>query len=555
MSKSLDIQEKEIQELRNRVDQLEKQLREAQAIDCASCLLARLPAYNPNPILQVSSEGIILYHNAAAARLTGWKCETNELLPMPLRLLVSQASTENRSMEQDVLLDGKTYAVSIVPVAEEGCVNLYGRDITEHKKAETALAESESRQREITRLLELDQARLAAVLRHMPVGIWIVDQQGRLTGSNPEADRIWGGDTPLLNGIDDYRKYMSWRPDHREPLQPEEHPMVVALQSHEFVPPHELKIRRFDRSEGTVLASAVPIKDSQSRLMGVVGVNVDITDRKQMEEALRRSEERFAKAFRATPDVMAISRMSDGLILEVNDGWRKLFGHQPEEVIGQTSIALGIYANPVDRNEIRARLQEKGFLHDFEIQLRRKSGEIRQVSISVELLEIDGVPCWLSIMRDITERKQAEQALRDSEWRLRRAQEIAHLGSWELDLLDDRLTWSDEVYRIFGLEPQQFVATYEAFLEAVHPEDRMAVDDAYSGSIQAGQNAYEIEHRVVRPSTGEIRFVHEKCEHFRDPDGRIVRSIGMVHDITERKLAEAALEKRAEPVHPPTDPV
>ena len=430
MSKSLDIQEKEIQELRNRVDQLEKQLREAQSIDCASCLLAWLPAYNPNPILQASSEGIILYHNAAAARLTGWKCETNELLPMPLRLLVSQASTENRSMEQDVLLDGKTYAVSIVPVAEEGCVNLYGRDITEHKKAETALAESESRQREISRLLELDQARLAAVLRHLPVGIWIVDQQGRLTGSNPEADRIWGGDTPLLNGIDDYRKYMSWRPDHREPLRPEEHPMVVALQSHEFVPPHELKIRRFDRSEGTVLASAAPIKDSQGRLMGVVGVNVDIT-----------------------------------------------------------------------------------------------------------------------------ERKQAEQALRDSEWRLRRAQEIAHLGSWELDLLNDRLTWSDEVYRIFGLEPQQFAATYEAFVEAVHPEDRMAVDDAYSGSIQAGQNTYEIEHRVVRPSTGEIRFVHEKCEHFRDQDGRIVRSIGMVHDITERKMAEAALEKRGEPVHSPTDPI
>jgi PAS domain S-box-containing protein len=430
MNKSLDIQEKEIQELQNRVNQLEKQLREAQANNCASCLLARLPAYNPNPILQVSSEGIILYHNVAAARLTGWKCEPNELLPMPLRLLVSQAWTENRPMEQDVLLDGKTYAVSVVPIAEEGCVNLYGGDITEHKKAETALAESESRQREISRLLELDQARLAAVLRHMPVGIWIVDGQGRLTGSNPEADRIWGGDTPLLNGIEDYRKYVCWRPEQREPLLPEEHPIVVALQTREFVPPHELNIRRFDRSEGAVLASAAPIKDSQGRLMGVVGVNVDIT-----------------------------------------------------------------------------------------------------------------------------ERKQAEQALHESEWRLRRAQEIAHLGSWELDLLNDRLTWSDEVYRIFGLEPQQFAATYEAFLEAVHPEDRRAVDAAYSGSIRADQSTYEIEHRVVRPSTGEVRFVHEKCEHFRDQDGRIVRSIGMVHDITEWKVAEAALEKKAVPDRPLADPI
>ena len=546
MDKNLDIQEKEIQALQNRVNELERQLRDAQVINCSSCLLARLPAYNPNPILQVSSEGIILYHNAAAARLTGWKCETNELLPMPLRLLVSQAATENRPMEQDVLLDGKTYAVSIVPVLEESCINLYGRDITEHKKLETALAESESRQREITRLLELDQARLAAVLRHLPVGIWIVDGQGRLTGSNPEADRIWGGDTPLLDRIEDYRKYVSWRPGDGELLRPEQHPIVVALQTHEFVPPHELKIRRFDQSEGTVLASAAPIKDSQGRLMGVVGVNVDITDRKEMEEALSLSEERLAKAFHATPDAIVISRMSDGLILEVNDGWRKLFGHQPEELIGRTSLALGLYVNPADRDQIRARLQQKGFLHDVEIQLRCKSGEIRQVSMSVEILEIDGVRCWLSILRDITERKQAEQALRDSEWRLRRAQEIAHLGSWELDLVNDRLTWSDEVYRIFGLEPQQFAATYEAFLEAVHPDDRVAVDDAYSGSIQAGRDTYEIEHRVIRRSSGEVRFVHEKCEHFRDPDGKIVRSIGMVHDITERKLTEAALEKRGE---------
>lgn len=543
MSNDPGIKEQEIQDLQNQVNELKRQLLETQAIKITLSSLVQLSANNPNPILRVSTEGIILYRNQAAAKRTGWKCEVNEMPPMPLRILVTEASTENRPIEQDVLLDGKSYAVSAIPVPEDSCVDVYGIDITEPKKTESALAESEKRQREITRLLELDQARLAAVLRHMPVGVWIVDQQGRLTGSNPEADRIWGGDIPLLNGIDDYRKYSFYRPDSGEPLQPQEHPIVRALQTHDLVPSHELNIRRFDMSAGTVLASAAPIKDSQGRLMGVVGVNVDISDLKQMEDALRRSEERLAKAFHATPDAIVISRMSDGLIFEVNDGWQKLFGHQPAEVIGKTSIALGFYVRPEDRDEIKARLQEDGFLHDLEIQVRCKSGEIRQASLSVELLEIDGVRCWLSILRDITERKRAEQALRESEWRLRRTQEIAHLGSWELDLINDRLTWSDEVYRIFGLEPQQFAATYEAFLEVVHPDDRMAVDDAYQGSIQAGQDTYEIEHRVIRRSTGEVRTVHEKCEHFRNQDGKIVRSIGMVHDITERKLAEAALAK------------
>ena len=132
----------------------------------------------------------------------------------------------------------------------------------------------------------------------------------------------------------------------------------------------------------------------------------------------------------------------------------------------------------------------------------------------------------------------AGEELQQSEQRLKRSQEIAHLGSWEFDLTGDLLTWSDEVYRIFGLEPQEFGASYEAFLESVHPDDRAAVDAAYFGSVREGKDCYEIEHRVIRRHTGEVRYVHEKCDHIRDMTGTIVRSVGMVHDITERKMAE-----------------
>jgi PAS domain S-box-containing protein len=145
-------------------------------------------------------------------------------------------------------------------------------------------------------------------------------------------------------------------------------------------------------------------------------------------------------------------------------------------------------------------------------------------------------------MRTRIAKEEAEQAVSESEARLNRSQEIAHLGSWELDVVNNVLTWSDEVYRIFGLRPQEFEATYEAFLEAVHPDDRAAVDAAYSSSLREGKDTYEVEHRVVRKSTGEIRIVHEKCEHIRDETGRIIRSMGMVHDITDRKLAEDAIK-------------
>ncbi len=143
------------------------------------------------------------------------------------------------------------------------------------------------------------------------------------------------------------------------------------------------------------------------------------------------------------------------------------------------------------------------------------------------------------LRQNLDELSKREQELRKSEEHLAVSQKIAHLGSWELNLLNNQLSWSDEVYRIFGLRPQEFGATYEAFLDAVYPDDRAAVDAAYSGSLKEGKDRYEIEHRVVRKNNGEIRYVHEKCDHLRDESGRIVRSVGMVHDITERRQMEA----------------
>jgi len=160
--------------------------------------------------------------------------------------------------------------------------------------------------------------------------------------------------------------------------------------------------------------------------------------------------------------------------------------------------------------------------------------------------ELRSLETLASHIVEALQRFRAEAALRESEESLKRAQEIAHLGSWELDFVDNVLTWSDEVYRIFGLQPQEFMATYEAFLEAVHPEDRAAVNEAYSGSLREGRDTYEVEHRVIRKAKEEIRYVHEKCEHFRDASGKIVRSVGMVHDITERKRAEEQIQQHVE---------
>jgi PAS domain S-box-containing protein len=156
---------------------------------------------------------------------------------------------------------------------------------------------------------------------------------------------------------------------------------------------------------------------------------------------------------------------------------------------------------------------------------------------------------WLtakSVNKIDASRRISEDALRRSEKHLQKAQEIAHLGSWELDIVNNQLKWSDEVYRIFGLKPQEFGATYTDFLNAIHSDDRAAVDAAYSSSLREGRDTYEIDHRIIRKSNGEIRFVHEKCEHFRNESGKIIRSVGMVHDVTEHKMSELALRESEE---------
>jgi len=142
--------------------------------------------------------------------------------------------------------------------------------------------------------------------------------------------------------------------------------------------------------------------------------------------------------------------------------------------------------------------------------------------------------------------KQAEEALvRQNRDQLARSQEIAHVGSWLMELPAQRLVWSDETYRIFGLNPRDAEVTYATFLQAIHPEDRAAVESAYGDSLRAGRDAYEIEHRIVCSHTDEVRYVHERCVHERDAEGVAVRSVGTVQDVTEQRRMEQVLATQA----------
>lgn len=135
----------------------------------------------------------------------------------------------------------------------------------------------------------------------------------------------------------------------------------------------------------------------------------------------------------------------------------------------------------------------------------------------------------------LAEKNAAESRLREKEQQLTLAQQIAHLGSWEWDIPSDTVTWSDELYRIYGLKPQELKATYEGFLERVHPDDRVAVRSAVSDSYRTGK-PFEFMHRIVRPD-GTVRVLRAHGSVMLDNQGKALKMIGTGQDVTEQQSA------------------
>ena len=265
----------------------------------------------------------------------------------------------------------------------------------------------------------------------------------------------------------------------------------------------------------------------------------------QQHQQAMQNQRNFSHAIINSANAMVVVLDNHGRIVEFNKVCEATTHFTKEEVLGTY-----VWDNFIVPEEIKAvkdvfqDLTQTSFNSTYVNNWRTKEDGRRLISWSNSTLvdENGSVQNIISVGIDITEQRQAEEDLRTSQDTLAKAQAIAHIGHWDWNILTNDLAWSDEIYRIFGLTPQQFEATYPAFLEYVHPDDREAVNAAVLAALENPDIPYSIEHRVVHPD-GQIRIVNERGEIYRDAQGTPLRMVGTVHDITDRKEDQAALDQ------------
>ena len=254
--------------------------------------------------------------------------------------------------------------------------------------------------------VELQQAKLlkdaaffANIFINSPIGIYIV-QDGKFIFMNPEFLRIGGFDEQELIGTDSLGIVL---PEERERVRR----CAVEMLKGESHSPYEHRVLTKNGEIRWIIETVTSIQFKGKR--SVLGYFMDHTEYERAKEALTLSEDKFRKVFRSSPTWFVISTLEDGFYIDVNEAFLRSTGYTKDEVLGRTSSELGIWADPNKRTEMVKTLRKKGVVRDLEVEFRMKSGEIRNVLWSAEVIDYGDEKCLIAVTRDITARRRAQQ--------------------------------------------------------------------------------------------------------------------------------------------------
>jgi len=271
----------------------------------------------------------------------------------------------------------------------------------------------------------------------------------------------------------------------------------------------------------------------------------DITERKKAEEALRQSERNYREIFNAVNEAIFILDGKTTKIIDVNERVLEMFGYSREDVMNGTIADLSVGETPYrmeNAAEWICKTKSEG-PQVFEWKTVKKGGEKFWVEMALRHSTIGDQERVIAVVRDITDRKKGEEALRESEFRLKRAQAIAHVGNWELDLATQNIWASKEAFQIYGIEQLNSEIPFDVFQRRILLDDQPRMEDALQRLLLENRR-YDEEFQIRRDDDGQIRYVHSRAEVVRDSSGNPLKVAGVIQDITEQKEAIELLRDR-----------
>jgi PAS domain S-box-containing protein len=289
------------------------------------------------------------------------------------------------------------------------------------------------------------------------------------------------------------------------------------------------------------IARATPLFNPDNSIREWVGTCTDIHERARAEAAVRESEERFSKAFNASPLVLTISSLTTGKLIEVNDTFVNITGYTRAEALGKTTLELGLWKRPADRAAEMETVRQIGQLSHAEYTFQTRSGQEIIGLLAAEKIEIGGELCALTVIQDITERKQADERLRESELRYRATFDNAAMGIAHVGFDGRWLRINDAVCVITGYTREELLN--KTFADITHPDD-VEMDWEQAHRLIAGEiSTYSMEKRYLHKN-GSLVWIYLTVSLMNDVQGVPQNFISVIEDITDRKQAEERLQEQ-----------
>jgi PAS domain S-box-containing protein len=533
-------------ELTNYTAVLQKQVQEsAEKNAFLEAVVAQLPAgviiVGPaGQILQRNERHRLLFETTNATQLTDLpqrKLSSSGRLRLPydhfpiVRAIHHGEATDGLSVRAE-LANGQTtdFHLCATPVRNSegaiiGAVSVL-TDVSERNKTLKQLRESEQK------------LRVALQSTHMIVAEWH-RADGRYV--EPEAIVNWfklpAG--TKLKTVMDLLPFV--HPEDVDGVRARIHFLMTSDPQSELI----FRVRVPNEQDIWILSRSLIQTDESNQPNGMMmSVLVDVTERYQQLDQLRLLESAVVHARDAVIILENQPRHGGGRsVLYVNDAFTKLSGYAAEDVIGRSLHLLrGPNSDATTLEQLRDALDER---RAFQCELLnyRKDGSEFWVELSVVPVPDRTGDCshWVMIQRDVSDRKRADAELRRSQELLAEAQRIAHIGSWEYYRQSEQVNWSDEEYRIFGVEPSEFAPSTKEFFKLIHPDDIVRVGASFQNCLAQNASGHvETDFRIVRPN-GEVRHVHEECLVECDSEGNFVRLRGVTQDVTAHRLAQEQL--------------